>query len=732
MCALVFLSMLLIMILPAYALGDEASSESSLLASDVALVSETDVLAEKTSPEVSTVLASEPSAISQEDASISATQSSSDIEKIFENSTDDSDPPGDVLASKTDDASSQNASESSAITTDSAPAEETAPVSTSQDPCDDVLTVQAGSSRGAYITYAAEQGGGLVPGNTAGSGEAVDGITEFFSNPEWGSALGATAVVNAGYKFTGWYNESTNELVSQNITYIPVRPEGGWPAVLQFVARFSPEAFLLKFDANGGSGAAQTQYVSFGEDAELPVNGTPQCNVSRSGYTFDGWSTSPDTASTSSVSFADGDVLKSNVSDWFASNGFFSTDASTTMVLTLYARWIENYIVINYSASKGGTISFDSNSTSFASESLGAATGSREDGGVGPSGATAQASRGYHFVWWTSSGSGSKVSSNNLSGSDVSGIARYAEANSSDSIYHSASFEAAFAPNTYSVSYDANDGSGVLSTASVSYDGSIALANGTVREGYDFAGWNTSSDGSGQTIAAGASIDADTLDTLISSGYLSDSDGSALSLYAMWDAVQSEEVTPVEEPANTQQQTVIIPDVVTNEVTNEVVVETPLQVVETITQAITQVVAQPVEQVFALNNEALASLEPVSTAQYASASEESVGGIFGEMTAGEATRVTSTAVGAVITVGALAGLVGVTASIAGASAVATTAAVGAVATTGISGAVEVAADLAAGASAAGSGAAAAGSVPPVVRRRKDHGKNDEYAEEQEK
>ncbi len=727
MCALVFLSMLLIMILPAYALGDEASSSSVLQTSEATLATPADALEKKSSSQSDIVLAAETSSIAQEYASISATQSSSDLEKISQDSLRDFDPPGDLLASETLDASTQKSSEPDASISNLVAEEEKALLAASPDQPDNALSVQASPTHGAYISYTAEQGGGLVPGNSVSSGEAVDGITEFFSNPRWGNALGATAIVNAGYKFTGWYDENSNTLVSNDFTYVPVRPKDGWPASLQFIARFSPEAFLLKFDVNGGTGAAQTQHVSFGSDAVLPINGTPQCNVSRAGYTFDGWSTSPDIASTSSIKFAEGDVLKSDVSDWLASNGFYSTDASNSLVLTLYARWIENYIVINYSASKGGTISFDSNSTSFASETLGAATGSREDGGVGPSGATAQASRGYHFVWWTSSNSGSKVSSNSLSGSDVSGVSRYAENNNADSIYHSASFEASFAPNTYNVSYDANDGSGVLSTASVSYDGSIALADASTREGYDFAGWNTSSDGSGRTIAAGASIDADTFDSLISSGFLSDSDGSALSLYAMWDAIQSEEILPIEQPVNNVPATVV-PVVDDEPIANTVIVEVPRQIVETIVQAI----APPAEQTYTLNNQALASLDPVSTAQYASASEESVGGIFGDMTAGEAVRATSTAVGAVITVGALAGLVGVTASIAGASAIATTAAVGAVATTGISGAVEVAADLAAGASAAGSGAAAAGSVPPVVRRRKDHGKNDEYAEEQEK
>ena len=75
---------------------------------------------------------------------------------------------------------------------------------------------------------------------------------------------------------------------------------------------------------------------------------------------------------------------------------------------------------------------------------------------------------------------------------------------------------------SYSVTFNANGGSGAPSTQTKWYNESLALSSTTpTRTGYTFNGWNTKSDGSGTNYAAGASYTGN----------------AALTLYAKWTAV---------------------------------------------------------------------------------------------------------------------------------------------------------------------------------------------------
>ena len=53
-------------------------------------------------------------------------------------------------------------------------------------------------------------------------------------------------------------------------------------------------------------------------------------------------------------------------------------------------------------------------------------------------------------------------------------------------------------PNTYTVSYNANGGSGSMSTDTISYGEAYTTKSNTfTRSGYTFAGWNEKADGTG-------------------------------------------------------------------------------------------------------------------------------------------------------------------------------------------------------------------------------------------
>lgn len=78
--------------------------------------------------------------------------------------------------------------------------------------------------------------------------------------------------------------------------------------------------------------------------------------------------------------------------------------------------------------------------------------------------------------------------------------------------------------NTYTVVYNANGGSGTMSSSTHTYDTEKALTTNTfTRTGYTFAGWNTKADGSGTSYAEKASVK-----NLVST------DGETVTLYAKW------------------------------------------------------------------------------------------------------------------------------------------------------------------------------------------------------
>jgi uncharacterized repeat protein (TIGR02543 family) len=74
--------------------------------------------------------------------------------------------------------------------------------------------------------------------------------------------------------------------------------------------------------------------------------------------------------------------------------------------------------------------------------------------------------------------------------------------------------------NTYTVTYQANGGTGTIATATKAYGIDLTLADGAgfSRMGHTFAGWNTAHDGSGDAYAANGAYSAN----------------AAIALYAQW------------------------------------------------------------------------------------------------------------------------------------------------------------------------------------------------------
>ncbi len=117
---------------------------------------------------------------------------------------------------------------------------------------------------------------------------------------------------------------------------------------------------------------------------------------------------------------------------------------------------------------------------------------------------TATANTGYNFVGWYNS-SGTQVSTNTSYSYTCSGSA--------------ATYYARFDPKTYTISYNANGGSGSVANQTKTHGTALTLkSSGYTRTNYTLANWNTKSDGTGTTYALGASY----------------TNNAAATLYAMW------------------------------------------------------------------------------------------------------------------------------------------------------------------------------------------------------
>lgn len=193
-------------------------------------------------------------------------------------------------------------------------------------------------------------------------------------NPETGEIVGATATVNSGSVFAGWYNDLTKEKVWDSETFVPQQQNGRYVSA-SYVARFRPYRYTLHYEANGGAGKMDDQIFQHGQI--LPLN---DCTYSREGYDFMGWSMSADNVK----------QFDNKAEVGFSSLLQTSDEPKDNAEATLYAVWHERDVTLNYASSDEslGTVS-------KASETIGAATGK-------PAGSTAQPKSGARFDGWYS------------------------------------------------------------------------------------------------------------------------------------------------------------------------------------------------------------------------------------------------------------------------------------------------------------------------------------------
>ncbi len=202
------------------------------------------------------------------------------------------------------------------------------------------------------------------------------------------------------------------------------------------IAKWNANQYTVTFNANGGSVSPANKKVTYdGTYGELP---TP----TRAGYTFKGWFT----ASTGGTQIT------------------AETQVTTASDHEIYAQWVKNPIV-TFNAN-GGSVSQTTKEV-ITGETYGELPTPTRDG--------------HTFDgWFTASTGGSQVTST----TEVT-------TESDHTLY------AHWTPHTYTVTYDANGGSGAPSAQTKTYGVDLTLSSKKpTRSGYTFKGWATSSSGS--------------------------------------------------------------------------------------------------------------------------------------------------------------------------------------------------------------------------------------------
>ena len=344
-------------------------------------------------------------------------------------------------------------------------------------------------------------------------GNTITAITQKYQ-----SALTMPNATRSGYTFKGWGTSSSSTTASY-------QPGGKYTsnssATLYAVWESNaPTTYTVSYNANGGSGAPSSQTKTHG--VTLTLSST---KPTRSGYSFLGWSTSSSATSAS-----------------YSAGGSYTTNASCTM----YAVWSCNHSSTSQSYVTGCDWEKTCNNCGVVT-----ATGTTH----GP----------YNYGSWSYYSTSQHRRTKNCSYGDYSTYEYsshstsieyesysstqhkyYSYCSTCASMIGSASYEAhdftsttsggktisvcndcgytKETVQTYTVSYNANGGSGAPSSQTKTYGVTLTLSSVVpTRSGYEFKGWGTSSASTSPSYLAGASY----------------STNANITLYAIWSCPHS-------------------------------------------------------------------------------------------------------------------------------------------------------------------------------------------------
>lgn len=288
----------------------------------------------------------------------------------------------------------------------------------------------------------------------AGNGATGGGTPDQAFQYNIGQNLHRNGFTRDGYTFTGWKRADNQQAYGdgQWVTNLTTQPNG----IVTMVAQWSANEAHIRYNPNppagkttGGQGTPNWD----GHTGDTPAIGGNGWTID--GYTFAGWTTSPDGSGTK---YAPG-------ASWTA-NG----------TLTLYAQWTPGQAGLTYDGN-GATGGKTDPQTGKTDEKI----------NVRDNGFTRD---GYTFVTWNTQ-------------ADCKGNA--VKPNSEWTLRGSSTLYACWAGNAQTLTYHGNGATGGNTAAQSGKTGDelTTNANGFTRDGYTFVRWDTAKDGSGTAYGEG-------------------------------------------------------------------------------------------------------------------------------------------------------------------------------------------------------------------------------------
>ena len=289
--------------------------------------------------------------------------------------------------------------------------------------------------------YAIRYDGNGGAGTMAAQAAAVGASAQLRGNAFWRS----------GYTFAGWSRMATGGVAYANwATVRDLATKDG--SVVALFAVWDPVAktYTVRYSGNGATGGSTAgQTMTRGKTSLLAQNG-----YSRTGYTFQSWNTRETGTGTS---YSQGQ----SVSNLAAADGS----------ITLYAIWKPITYYVEFSGNNATSGSMVKQAFTYDQAQNLAANG--------------YSKTGYHFASWKNAATGSAYSN----GASVKNLSATKNG--------TVTLGAQWSPNTYTVRYVANGGSGSMADQAFTYDQAKNLLSSEYkRTGYWCIGWATSSNGS--------------------------------------------------------------------------------------------------------------------------------------------------------------------------------------------------------------------------------------------
>lgn len=319
------------------------------------------------------------------------------------------------------------------------------------------------------------------------------------------------------WRFQGWKRSDTGETVPADTTGTSfTMPNHDLTLTAQW--EFTPNTYKVEYKLNGGSGTAPAAHTSYaytelnGKDGAKTPDGIPfGASVQLRDFTgtpppgkyFAGWG------------LTEGGPVAYEP-ERFVNNESLEVKHSGDTI-TLYAIYKEiGTVTVEFAGNDANGGSVDVHEGSF-SEIEGTLSGKEVQ-------SVATAKPGYHFTGWKCETSGDRTDAKTLE-VKLDQVQKLFTKNHNQRVFR---FTAQFEPNSFTVKYNANGGTGTMDDQRFRYAGegdAYLNPNAFVRPGYRFLGWSETEDGKGTSYADKAKFLG-----------VPANDGAIVTLYAQWQA----------------------------------------------------------------------------------------------------------------------------------------------------------------------------------------------------